>query len=202
MTAWITLKEAAARADISASLEELNAILAPRPSGKASPANSSQSTPEEQFQKLGLLFDRERYEAGETAFLQVLSQSSNSPVSPQTEEETQTSEPYELNRCTVRIVLTLLPEAEDGQRRVIVAASTHEDLPIARLTWLTDLEPLPQAIQDILSQLEADLPNRRYRAEVKQSKEKKKPRRKQAKTDSQPVEPVETQPTQVNLFGL
>jgi hypothetical protein len=60
---WLTPKEAIAAADLKATVTKLIAI--------AKSTNGKQ-TVEERFQALGLLFDRERYEAGHSDFLKLL----------------------------------------------------------------------------------------------------------------------------------
>lgn len=178
---WLTPEIAIAQTGISVSASELHDY----------PKQSSEgTTPEERFASLGLLFDRNRYDAAEPAFLALLQESS--------EKE---GEPHDLEQCTVRIVLTILPPEQDKPRQVMVAASTHDDLPVAQVVSLSDLEPLPQPIQDILAQLAEDLPHRRYRAQIKQAKAQKqsKPRRPKPQPESTSTEPTTTQ---INLFGL
>lgn len=177
---WITLTEAANQPNINLTKTELQQYLTPQ---------NDTLTIEERFATLGLLFDQKRYDAGESAFLQVISQ-------PPSEEE---DEPYDLDQCTLRIVLTILPPKDPhSPRQVIVAASTHSDLPVAQIVPFSELEPLPEPITQIISQLEADLPNRRYRAQIKQTKPKQK-----TLPQPTPSQPKSQQPhtVQINLFG-
>jgi hypothetical protein len=85
-----------------------------------------------------------------------------------------TKEPYQLSKCTVRIVITLLPsQDENGDRECLVAASTHDDLPVAQCVNFRDLQPLPPPIRKVLKQLKAELPKRKFNAEVKEFKAQK-----------------------------
>lgn len=85
-----------------------------------------------------------------------------------------TKEPYQLSKCTVRIVITLLPsQDENGDRECLIAASTHDDLPIAQCVNFIDLQPLPKPVKEILKQLKEELPKRKFNAEVKEFKAQK-----------------------------
>jgi hypothetical protein len=85
-------------------------------------------------------------------------------------------EPYDLNKSTVRIVITLIPKQTDesSKRQCLIAASTHDDLPVAMTCQLSELEPLPQPIVNVLQNLELDLAKRAARAKLEG--EKKQPK--------------------------
>ncbi|NER30652.1 MAG: hypothetical protein F6J89_24300 [Symploca sp. SIO1C4] len=211
MTTWITPEEAAQQINNQVSAETL----------KTYPTRSQKKiTAEERFAKLGLLFDRERWLAGKEAFLKIIVQpeaqsqpqpaadkatTTDTPSKTDTQSDSEAQdEPYDLEKCTIRIVFTFFPKPEaDSDRQVMLAASTHEDLPIADVVQFSELEPLSQPIIDILAKLEADLPNRRYRAEVRAAKANKKPRRRQPQTITTTTQSeTEPQATQIKLFGL
>jgi hypothetical protein len=83
-------------------------------------------------------------------------------------------EPYQLSKCTIRIVITLFPKQdESSDRPCLIAASTHDDLPVAQCVNLSELQPLPKPIKEILKQLKAELPDRKFKAEVKEFKTQK-----------------------------
>jgi hypothetical protein len=78
-------------------------------------------------------------------------------------------EPYQLSECTVRIVITLLPRKDDNsERECLIAASTHDDFPVGQCIKFSELKPLPKPIKEILKQLLAELPERKFKAEVKE----------------------------------
>lgn len=177
---WLTPESAIEQTGISVSVSELR---------NYPQLSSEETTPEERFASLGLLFNRDRYEAGESAFLALLQ-----------EQAEDAGEPYNLEQCTIRVVLTILPP-EQNSRKVMIAASTHNDLPVAQVVAFSDLQPLPQPIRDILEELAEDLPHRRYRAQIKQTKTQKKSKPHQTPSQPEPTSP-EPSTVQINLFGL
>ena len=71
-------------------------------------------------------------------------------------------EPYIWAQCTIQVSLQILPESDhsSGDRKVILGVRTHEDAPLLALKRLSDLEPLPAPLTELLTQLAAQLPER------------------------------------------
>jgi hypothetical protein len=176
---WLTPEEAIAAANLTATANKLNAI-AKNTNGK--------KTPEESFHALGLLFDRERYQAGQLDFLKLLHSStdeeqtdkedelnqenleaaSNNKESSNSASSTQTkSEPYIFEQCKVQVVITLLPSTgQPGNRPVLLAASSHGDFPVVAMLTQEELGSLPpvialddQLLRDAFTPLCAELAN-------------------------------------------
>jgi hypothetical protein len=160
---WLTIEEAAARLNNNKiSADTLNNYLRDNQQFNLSI--------EEKFAKVGLFFHKQRWQRNEEAFLQL--------ITKQKLEDKE--EPYELSRCTVRVVITLLPSSStelQEERDCIIAASTHEDLPVAKYLKLSELEPLPQPLVKLLEELEADLANRQFRDRVRKAKSNKQPKK-------------------------
>ena len=174
---WLTPEEAIAAANLTATATKLDAIAR---------STNGKNTAEERFQALGLLFDRERYEAGHSDFLKLLhsatdeeeqtdkedleaasvdEESSNSTSPTQSE-----SEPYIFEQCKVQVVITLLPNTgQPGNRPVLLAASSHGDFPIVAMLTQEELGSLPSAITQLLDDLKADFPNRQIRRNIAQT---------------------------------
>ncbi len=116
--------------------------------------------------------------------------------------KTSQPEPYDLEKCTVKIVLLLHPcqtDADDSD--CTIAISTHEDIPLTKIVKRSQLD-LPEPIKDLLAELKADLPQREFHARVKQSKTSKQKTTKTAKSSktSQPTESDTSSIKQVQLF--
>ena len=141
---WLTPEEAIATANLTATTTKLEAIAK---------STNSKKTAEERLQALGLLFDRERYEAGHSNFLKLLNlatdeleehtdteddpdeegleATSNDEDSSNPPSSTQQPEPYIFEQCKIQVVITLLPyTGQLGGRPVLLAASSHGDFPI------------------------------------------------------------------------
>ena len=172
---WLTPEEAIATANLTAIPTKLLAIAQ---------SNNSKQTAEERFQSLGLLFDRERYEAGHPNFLKPLTPvTKESPEPPEEDSEApddeespgspasaQQPEPYIFDQCKVQLVITLLPDTETpGGRPVMLAASSHGDFPIVVMLTQEELGAFPPAIAQLLEDLKADFPNRQIRRSIAQS---------------------------------
>ncbi|MEM7759301.1 MAG: hypothetical protein AAF298_14430 [Cyanobacteria bacterium P01_A01_bin.40] len=127
-------------------------------------------------------------------------------------------EPYDLDKCTVKIVLLLHPcktNSNDSDQRspaspvfsrrgtgdCTIAVSTHDDLPLTKIIKRSQLS-LPEPLKDLLAELKADLPQREFHARVKQSKTSKHKTTKTAKSGktSQPNESDTSSIKQVQLF--
>jgi hypothetical protein len=154
-------------------------------------STNGKKTAEESFHALGLLFDRERYEAGHSNFLKLLHSStgeeqtdeedeldqknleavSNNKESSNSASPTQAeSEPYIFEQCKVQVVITLLPiTGQPGNRPVLLAASSHGDFPVVAMLTQEELGSLPPVIAQLLDDLKADFPNRQIRRNIAQT---------------------------------
>ncbi|MFW9262423.1 hypothetical protein [Nostoc sp. CALU 546] len=178
MTAkWLTPEQAIVKANLTLTSETLKSYISEQ---------QGKTTAEEQFQALGLLFDRERLRAGKPNFLQLLE-----PVSDENsygedeidsheldDDEIQTSatnnvnqpEPFIFEQCKVQIVITLLPTEQTGDRPVMIAASSHGDFPVVTMLNQEELGDFPPPIVQLLDELKADFPNRQIRRNIAQTK--------------------------------
>ncbi len=114
-------------------------------------------------------------------------------------------EPYDLDKCTTKIVLLLHPcTANSDDADCTIAVSTHNDLPLTKIVKRSQLD-LPEPIIELLAELKADLPQREFHARVKQSKKSKTSKQKITHTaisakNSQPNESDTSNIKQVQLF--
>ena len=111
-------------------------------------------------------------------------------------------EPYDLDKCTVKIVLLLHPcQTNSSDSDCTIAISTHEDIPLTKIVKRSQLS-LPEPITELLAELKADLPQREFHARVKQSKTSKQKTTHTAKSGktSQPTESDTSTIKQVQLF--
>ena len=111
-------------------------------------------------------------------------------------------EPYNLDKCTVKIVLLLHPcKTNSDDADCTVAVSTHNDLPLTKIVERSQLD-LPEPITELLAELKADLPQREFHARVKQSKTNKQKTTHTAISakNSQPNESDTSSIKQVQLF--
>nr|RNJ69417.1 MAG: hypothetical protein EDM05_09060 [Leptolyngbya sp. IPPAS B-1204] len=220
---WLTPEEAIlkmrgsanAAANLTATATKLEAIAK---------STNGKKTAEERFQALGLLFDRERYEAGQPDFLKLLNsatdeeeqtdeeglveafsdeESSNSTSPTQSE-----SEPYIFEQCKVQVVITLLPNTGQPRGRpVLLAASSHGDFPIVAMLSQEELGSLPPAIAQLLNDLKADFPNRQIRRNIAQTQTAKtssqrtiQPQNQTSKVSSTTPKLSSNSQTQISLF--
>lgn len=175
-TKWLTPEQAIVKANLTVTPETLKSYISEQ---------QGKTTAEEQFQALGLLFDRERWSAGKPNFLQLLE-----PVSDENnytddeidsyqldDDDIETSatnrvnqlEPFIFEQCKVQIVITLLPIQQAGDRPVMIAASSHGDFPVVTMLNQEELGDLPPAIIQLLDELKADFPNRQIRRNIAQT---------------------------------
>jgi hypothetical protein len=167
-----------------------------------------QDSPERAFRVLGFLFDRSRHKAGQPC-LQLLE--------PPEEVEGDKPETDDLNPKPVAdqpsnrtynwdtMPLTVQIRWQPGTRRqVLISATTYDDFPLATLIPAADLGELPDAVQQLLNQLQQDLPIRALRHQQAQKKTKSKTPAKQVTKQPAPVAqtPASTsnQPTQFSIF--
>jgi hypothetical protein len=214
---WLTPEEAIPAAKLTVTATKL-AALAKNTNGK--------KTAEERFQALGLLFDRQRYEAGQPDFLKLLNlttdelkeqtdteddldeedsneESSTAPCSTQSQ-----SEPYIFEQCKVQVVITLLPNTgQPGGRPVMLAASSHGDFPIVVMLNQEELGAFPPAIAQLLEDLKADFPNRQMRRNIAEAQTTKTTPQRTAQsqarttpTSSTSSKPSSNNQTQISLF--
>ena len=120
-------------------------------------------------------------------------------------------EPYDLDKCTIKIVLLLHPcKTNSNDADCTIAISTHNDLPLTKIVKRSALLvrgaqsqlDLPEPVTDLLAELKADLPQREFHARVKQSKTSKQKTTKTTKSSktSQPTESNTSTIKQVQLF--
>ena len=91
-------------------------------------------------------------------------------------------EPYDLEKCTVKLVILLHPVASTSDDAdCTIAVSTHDDIPLTKIVKRSQLN-LPKPVTDLLEELKADLPQREFHARVKQSKTSKQKTTKSSQT--------------------
>jgi hypothetical protein len=80
--------------------------------------------------------------------------------------EAQEAEPYDWDRCTISLSVTLLPrDADPRGRATLIGARTHEDAPIIACVRSPDIPALSGPLVELLDQLKGQLPARRAAAE-------------------------------------
>lgn len=81
----------------------------------------------------------------------------------------ESGEPYDWERCTVRLSITFLPaEVNDSGRQVIIGCNTHNDPPLIETAREAGLGHLPPLIAELLDRLKQRLPEQAALAEAKQ----------------------------------
>ena len=218
---WLTPDEAITAANLTATTAKLAAIAK---------STNGKKTAEERFQALGLLFDRERYEAGHSDFLKLLNLATDEPEEhTDTEDDPdeegleatsndedssnppssiQQPEPYIFEQCKIQVVITLLPNTKQpGGRPVLLAASSHGDFPIVAMLTQEELGSFPPAIAQLLADLKADFPNRQIRRNIAQTQSAKVAPQPTIQTKTQPAsassttsKPSSNAQTQISLF--
>lgn len=193
MARWLTL-EAAAQA-VSVRLQQLEEYL-------------TDKAPEARFQAHGLLFDRQRWQAGQE-FLQLLEQPASSSASAATSQPLQLSSEkgrsYRWHETPIRLQIVWLPLTSDAkERQVLIAASSHDDFPISNLAGESELGELPSIIAQLLEELKADLPLRKIRYQRQQSKAKSTNSSQAPARSIQPSvetnQQISSKTTQISLF--
>lgn len=118
-------------------------------------------------------------------------------------------EPYDLDKCTVKIVLLLHPcPTNSNDSECTIAVSTHEDIPLTKIVKRSALLvrgaqsqlDLPEPVTELLAELKADLPQREFHARVKHSKTSKQKTTKTAKSSKTPQSTETSSIKQVQLF--
>lgn len=82
------------------------------------------------------------------------------------------SEPYEWERCTVRLSITFFPDdGNESGRQVVLGCNTHNYPPLIELVRETELGTLPSIVTDLLARLKQRLPQQAEIAEAKRQAE-------------------------------
>lgn len=163
-----------------------------------------ESSPEKAFRERSLLFNRERYEAGQPCLQWLKSGDTNqlksrSSTAEQSTEHSDRTYQWE----TLSIILQL--RWQPGQpRKVLITATSYDDFPIAILVDESDLGELPPVLNKLLESLRQDLPVRKLRYQQRQSKtqskEALKPAASPVKVPSNDSAAKPAQSTQISLF--
>ncbi|MEM9506791.1 MAG: hypothetical protein AAGA16_03785 [Cyanobacteria bacterium P01_E01_bin.35] len=116
----------------------------------------------------------------------------------------QKHEPYDLEKCTIKIVMLLHPaDSNKDNSDCTIAISTHDDIPLTKIVERSQLN-LPEAVEELLEELKTDLPQREFHARVKQSKTSKqkttKSNKTSSKTKAKPTKSDTSTIKQVQLF--
>ena len=87
-------------------------------------------------------------------------------------EQPNQSEPYEWEKCTVRLSFTFFPDdGNEGGRQVVLGCNTHNDPPLIEPVRETELGMLPSIVTDLLARLKQRLPQQAEIAEAKRQAE-------------------------------
>lgn len=142
-TTWLSLETAAQATSVS--IETLQACL-------------DTAAPEKCFQSHGLLFDRERWQAGEAEFLQLLEQST-SPAKRSAERSPNSADrSYQWDTALIRVEICWQPLALDSdERQVLITATSYDDFPVCELIGESELGDLPPVLSKLLDELRLEL---------------------------------------------
>lgn len=163
-----------------------------------------ESSPEKAFRGRSLLFNRERYEAGQPCLQWLKSVATNQPesrLSTAEQSKEHSDRTYQWETLSITVQLRWQP----GQpRKVLITATSYDDFPIAILVDESELGELPPVVNKLLESLRQDLPVRKLRYQHKQSKtqskEAPKPTVLPAKVPSNDSAAKSAQLTQISLF--
>jgi hypothetical protein len=87
-------------------------------------------------------------------------------------EPSSQSEPYEWEKCTVRLSITFFPDdGNDGGRQVVLGCNTHSDPPLIEPVREAELGTLPPIIVSLLERLKDRLPQQAEITEAKRQAE-------------------------------
>lgn len=82
------------------------------------------------------------------------------------------SEPYEWERCTVRLSITFFPDdSNEGGRQVVLGCNTHNDPPLIEPVREAELGTLPPIVVSLLERLKERLPQQAEISEAKRQAE-------------------------------
>lgn len=87
---------------------------------------------------------------------------------PVNSEQSNQSEPYEWEKCTVRLSITFFPDdGNEGGRQVVLGCNTHSDPPLIEPVREAELGTLPPLVASLLERLKERLPQQAEIAEAK-----------------------------------
>jgi len=87
-------------------------------------------------------------------------------------EPSNQSEPYEWERCTVRLSITFFPDdGNEGGRQVVLGCNTHNDPPLIETVREAELGTLSPIITGLLESLKQRLPQQAEIAEARRQAE-------------------------------
>jgi len=163
-----------------------------------------ESSPEKAFRERSLLFNRERYEAGQPCLQWLKAGSTNQPESRSSTAE-QSKEHSDRTYQWESLSITVQIRWQPGQpRKVLITATSYDDFPVATLVDESELGELPPVLNNLLESLHQDLPVRKLRYQQKQPKtqatETPKRTASPAKAPSNDSVAKPAQSTQISLF--
>jgi hypothetical protein len=86
-------------------------------------------------------------------------------------------QPYDWDKCTVRLSITFLPgDGDEGGRQIIIGCNTHRDPPLIETVREAGLGSLPPMIAGLLEGLKRRLPQRAEMAESSRRAEEEEER--------------------------
>jgi hypothetical protein len=157
---WLSLEGAAK--ETSVSIETLQICL-------------EATSPEKCFQPHGLLFDRERRQAGHSEFLQLLEQPASLTNHFIDRSTVSDDRSYQWDTALIRIELCwqpLTPNADE--RQILITATSYDDFPMCELITESALGVLPSVLINLLEELRSDLSVRQIRYQKQAAKGKGK----------------------------
>jgi hypothetical protein len=87
-------------------------------------------------------------------------------------EPSNQGEPYEWEKCTVRLSITFFPDdGNEGGRQAVLGCNTHNDPPLIEPVREAELGTLPPIVTDLLERLKQRLPQHAEIAEAKRQAE-------------------------------
>lgn len=91
---------------------------------------------------------------------------------PVSSEQSNQSEPYEWEKCTVRLSITFFPDdGNEGGRQIVLGCNTHNDPPLIEPVREAELGTLPPIVVSLLERLKERLPQQAEIAEAKRKTE-------------------------------
>lgn len=91
---------------------------------------------------------------------------------PVNSEPSNQSEPYEWEKCTVRLSITFFPDdGNEGGRQVVLGCNTHNDPPLVEPVREAELGTLPPIVTELLDRLKQRLPQQAEIAEARRQAE-------------------------------
>ena len=91
---------------------------------------------------------------------------------PVNSKQANQSEPYEWEKCTVRLSITFFPDdGNEGGRQVVLGCNTHNDPPLIEPVRKAELGTLPPIVVSLLERLKERLPQQAEIAEARRQGE-------------------------------